>query len=427
MDSSEVKRLDAIPFNHETKYITTLHPGLLLVSGAPEVVAGKCPGTKLPKELAVEAKKSHRLVGFAYKKVPQSHSATVTHEEIKDLTWLGVLVYEDPVRPGVKEVLAAAKKAGIRVKLITGDFKETAEAVAKQVGIAPEDVYSRVEPQQKLRIVEELQQQGEVVAMTGDGVNDAPALKKSDIGIVVSGASDVAKETADMVLLDNNFSTILAAVAEGRLIRDNLKKVLLYLLADSFGEIIIVVLSLLAGVPLAVTAGMILWINLVSDGFPSLALTVEPAEGDLLARPPEGKKNWLIDAEIVWLIGLISVVSALTAFAAFWYYRQLPGYGLDHARSVAFSLLGLNSLVYVWSARALRRPFWRVSLAKNFYLVLAVLGGLSLQLLGIYSAFGRRFLGTVALDLQEWLLIAGLSLIMLLVVEGVKWRFNHGN
>ncbi|MBU3978582.1 cation transporting ATPase C-terminal domain-containing protein, partial [Patescibacteria group bacterium] len=164
---------------------------------------------------------------------------------------------------------------------------------------------------------------------------------------MVNEASDVAKETADMVLLDNNFGTILMAVAEGRLMRNNLKKVLLYLMADSFGEITIIVMSLLFRVPLAITAGMILWINLVSDGFPSLALTVEPAEANLLLRKADKRKNWLIDGEMSLLIGLISLVSAGTAFAAFLYYWHQPGYGLDHARSVAFSLLGLNSLVYV--------------------------------------------------------------------------------
>jgi len=418
----EVKRLDSIPFDHEKKYIATLHPGILFVSGAPEVVLAKCekPNFK-PEALSAEAKKSHRLVGFAYK---QCHSATVSHKDIKNLTWLGVLVYEDPVRDGVREVLATAKKAGIGIKLITGDYKETAEAVAGQLGIELQAVYSRVTPQEKLKIVEELQRRGEVVAMTGDGVNDAPALKKADIGIVVSGASDVAKETADMVLLDNNFGTIVAAIEEGRMIQDNLKKVILYLLSDSFGEVIIVVLSIIAGTPLAITAGMILWINLISDGLPNLALTIEPKEDNLLLRGPR-RNQPLLSGEMKLMIGLISAVSAFLAFAAFWYYWHHPAYGLEQARSVAFSVLGLNSLFYVWSVRSLSRPVWQDNFIKNPWLIAAVVIGLGLQLTALYTSLGRELLGTVALDINEWLVVIAASLSMMVIVESFKRRWRY--
>ncbi len=423
------KRLDSIPFDHKYNYIATLHfvqgkPNLLLVSGAPEEILARCKLTAKAlwqERFEKEARKGQRLVGFAYKKVDY---LKIENSKIENLEWLGVLVYEDPVREGVKEVLREAEKAGIKIKMITGDYQATAEAVALKLGIEKHDVYSRIKPEEKLKIVERLQAEGEVVAMTGDGVNDAPALQKADIGIVVSEASDVAKETADMVLLDNNFGTILKAVAEGRLIRDNLKKVLLYLMADSFAEVLIVVLSLLFKVPLAVTAGMILWINLVSDGFPNLALTVEPAEADLLLRKADKRKNWLIDGEMSLLIGLISIASAITAFAAFLYYWHHPGYGLGHARSVAFSLLGLNSLVYVWSARSLHLPMWQVKGGQNRWLIAAVIAGLGLQLAGLYSSFGQKLLGTVGIDWTEWLVIGGGSLLMLIIVEMVKWIYN---
>lgn len=420
------KRLDSIPFDHKYNYIAILHPGLLLVSGAPEEILARCKLTGKAgwqEKFEKEARKGQRLVGFAYQEV-DSNKKKINREEIKDLRWLGVLVYEDPIREGVKEVLQQAKKAGIKIKLITGDYQATAEAVAFKLGIQKQDVYSRIKPEEKLKIVEGLQEQGEVVAMTGDGVNDAPALQRADIGIVVYEASDVAKETADMVLLDNNFGTILKAVAEGRLIRDNLKKVMIYLMADSFAEVTIVVLSLVFRVPLAVTAGMILWINLISDGLPNLALTAEPAEADLLLKRVDKRKNWLIDREMSLLIGLISSVSAITAFAAFLYYWQNPGYGLAHARSVAFSLLGLNSLVYVWSARSLSLPLWQVRWGQNKWLIAAVIGGLGLQLAGLYSGFGQKLLGTVGVDWIEWLIIGGGSLLMLVIVETVKWTYN---
>jgi Ca2+-transporting ATPase len=416
------KRLDAIPFDHKRKYIATLYPGLLLVSGAPEIVLEKCrrPNFKL-ETLSAEAKKSHRLVGFAYKKFG---GKAVSHADIKDLTWLGVLVYEDPIREGVKDVLSKARKAGIKVKLITGDYKETAVAVAGQLGIDPKDVYSRVTPEEKLDIVRKLQEKGEVVAMTGDGVNDAPALKKADIGIVVSEASDVAKETADMVLLDNNFGTIVAAIEEGRMIQDNLKKVILYLLSDSFGEVIIVVLSIIAATPLAITAGMILWINLISDGLPNLALTIEPKEDNLLLRRPQ-KNTSLLSGEMKLMVGLISTVSAFMAFAAFWYYWHHPAYGLIEARSVAFSILGLNSLFYVWSVRSLSRPVWHDHFFKNPWLITAVIIGLGLQLIALYTPFGRDLLGTVALDVNEWLIVVVASLSMLVIVESFKRRWHY--
>lgn len=427
-------RLDSIPFDHKYNYIATLHPfasaqgksNLLLVSGAPEEILARCKltgKTVWQEKFEKEAGKGQRLVGFAYQEV-SSNKKKISREEIKDLQWLGILVYEDPIREGVKEALTQAKRAGIKIKLITGDYQFTAEAVAFKLGIDKEDVYSRIKPEEKLKIVERLQAEGEVVAMTGDGVNDAPALQRADIGIVVNEATDVAKETADMVLLDNNFGTILKAVAEGRLIRDNLRKVMLYLLADSFAEVAIVVLSLVFRVPLAVTAGMILWINLISDGFPSLALTVEPAESDLLKRRPDRRKNWLIDGRVSLLIGLISASSAITAFAAFLYYWYQPGYGLGHARSVAFSLLGLNSLVYVWSARSLHLPVWQVKWGRNKWLIAAVIGGLGLQLAGLYSDFGQKLLGTVRVDWAEWLVIGGGSLLMLVIVEAVKWTYN---
>lgn len=418
-------RLDSLPFDHKYNYIAVLHPGLLFVSGAPEEILKKCKMQSekrkiILKQFDKEAKLGHRLVGFAYK---QCHSVTVSRKDIQGLQWLGVLVYEDPVREGVKEALSRARKAGIKIKMITGDYQFTAEAVASKLGIDKKDVYSRIKPEQKLKIVEDLQAQGEVVAMTGDGVNDAPALKKADIGIVVAEASDVAKETADMVLLDNNFGTILMAVAEGRLIRDNLKKVMLYLLADSFGAIVIIVLSLLFRTPLAITAGMILWINLISDGFPNLALTVEPAEANLLLRKADKRKNWLIDKQMLLLIGLISLASAATAFAAFWYYWR-SGYGLGYAQTIAFALLGLNTLAYVWSARNLHLPLWKVKWNQNKWLIAAVLAGLGLQLTGLYSGFGQRLLGTVAIDWNEWLVIGLGSLLMIVIVEGVKWVYN---
>lgn len=357
------KRLDEIPFDPDYKYIATLHPGLLLVSGAPEKLLELCPhasATKLKKEFIAEAKKAHRLVGFAYK---EFSGKSISHQDIKDLTWLGFLVYEDPVRMGVKEVVEQFISAGIKVKMITGDYKETAEAVGRQVGINRADIYSRIAPEQKLKLVESWQAEGGVVAMTGDGVNDAPALKKADIGIVVNNASDVAKETADMVLLDNNFATILSAIAGGRMIRDNLKKVILYLLADAFAAIFLVIFALITGSPLPITASMILWINLISDGLPSLALTLEPAGKGIMRRPPE-PRTALLNRQMVLTIGVISLVAGLFSFLIFIYF--------DYSQTAAFVALGLSTLIYVWL----------IASVKNYWMWAASGAGLVLLLAG---------------------------------------------
>jgi Ca2+-transporting ATPase len=284
-------------------------------------------------------------------------------------------------------------------------------------------LFTRINPVNKLRIVEALQANGEVVAMTGDGVNDAPALKKANIGIVVSGATDVAKETADIVLLDDNFSTIVAAVEEGRGIFENLRKVILYLLSDSFAEVIMVMGSLFLGIPLPLTASQILWINLISDGFPSLALTIEPKDEGLMRQKPRDKNGELVDFEIRFLIGLISAVTGAVTLAAFFWLWKMHG-EVDSARTVAFSMLGVNTLIYVFSARSLRKPIWQTSLFSNLWLVLAVFIGFMFQLAALYTPFLQKLFETRELTGFEWVLVAGEAMLVISLIEIVKWRFT---
>ena len=384
-------RLTSIPFDHEKKYIATLHPGLLFVSGAPEVIMDRCQmiDVRFQKEIKAEAMKGHRLVGFAYKNLESKISHLIS-ADISQLTWLGVLVYDDPIRSGVKEVLDRARSEGIKVKLITGDYKDTAEAVARQLGIAKEDVYSRIDPQEKLKIVRQLQEQGEVVAMTGDGVNDAPALKKADIGIVVADASAVATETADMVLLDSNFGTILAAVEEGRLIFSNLKKVLYYLMANAFAEVVVITGSLVMNLPLPLTAAQILWINLVNDSWPTFALAVDPS---VII-----KKRRLFDRQTQVSVALVSASTGLLALALFYFYRS---------QSLAFSLIAVAPLVYSLGIGSL----------KNLWLWLAVIVGLGLQFLVLYQPGLQLVFKTAALGINEWSLVLGGSLLIMVIMK----------
>jgi len=452
-------RLDEIPFDPKNKYIATLHQtdkgkkNLLLVSGAPEVMLKRSHLNEKQRKAWMErfqekGEKGYRLVGFAYKEVDRSKKK-ITDKDLNDLMCVGCLAYEDPVRSGVKEALELTRKAGIKVKVITGDYKATAVAVMKKLGLligkdekimegfeleklSDEELkkridgivlFARTNPEQKLRIVQALQEKGEVVAMTGDGVNDAPAIKKADIGIVVESASAVAKETADMILLDSNFSTIVAAVEEGRGIFVNLKKIVLYLLSDSFAEVILVLGSIFLGIPLPITAAQILWINLVDDGLPDFALTLEPKPDDLMERKPRGHKQDLLDTEIKLLIGLISSVAGIMALGIFWWYWRLSG-DLILARTVAFALLGVDSLLYVFSCKSLRKPLWKEKIFDNWWLIGAVLIGLSFQISALYVPGLQKILKTVGLGVEEWLVILTASGLMIGIIESVKWGFN---
>lgn len=444
--------LDQIPFNPEERWAAKLFEKGLFVVGAPEVLLSFSKLSKEKqlkwKELVVEqAEKGLRVMGFGYKG-PLGKQTLSKKDVTNGISFLGILAYEDPVRRGVSSALKKAKRAGIDVKVITGDYMETAKGVLKKLdwevneneiveGVELERMsekelirrvseivlFARITPDQKLKIVHALQARDEVVAMTGDGVNDAPALKKADIGIVVSTASDVSKETADMVLLDNNFSTIIDAVEEGRGIFENLRKVLLYLLSDSFTEVILVLIAVAMRVPMPITAAQILWVNLVDDSLPNLALTLDPKDDDLLKRKPRRRDEPIFDKEIKVLVMLISLTTAGLVFGVYsWYLKR---YDLDMARTMAFTVLGIDSLLYVFSSRSLRRPIWHEGIFKNKWLVGAALGGVLIQLTAIYLPFFQKAFKTKPLGWSDWGVVLVASIIVIIVIEGVKWLFLH--
>lgn len=459
----ENPRVFEMPFDPEKKYQLVVVEGenkqkLLFLSGAPEVVLAKCKlSDKERKEWMEKIKKwgqeGLRMIGLGYKPLAGDH--TVIHRavwkrggvdggEIGDLTFLGLVGFEDPVREGVGEALEACKQAGIKVKIVTGDYAQTAMAVMRRLGMEEKGViegeeveklsleelkkrvgeinlFARVTPTQKLKIVEALKENGEVVALVGDGVNDAPALKKADIGIVVGEAQDVAKETADMVLLDSNFKTIVAAIEEGRGIFENMKKVILYLLSDSFSEVLLVLGSLLFGLPLPLTAAQILYINLLTDGFPDLALTVEPKEEGLLKRRPIKRRTSLVNLEGKMLIGLISFVTGVICLLIFALFLKRVDLALS--RTITFVALGMDSLFYVFSVRSLRKPIFKTNLFSNPYLLVAVAIGFLLQVLPLYNPFLQRFLLTRPLSLYQWLFVLTTSVFVIILIEGVKYLF----
>lgn len=365
-----------------------------------------------------------------------------------ELAFLGLVGFSDPLRSDVRESLRLCRQAGIEVKLLTGDSRATAEAILAQAGIkvASSEImegeeirhlsfeeikekvtqiklFARIDPLGKLKVVEALQKRGEVVALIGDGVNDAPALKRADIGVVVGEATEVAKETADMVLLDSNFKTIVAAIEEGRGIFANLQKVVTYLLADAFSAIILIAGSLVLGLSLPLTASQILWINLISDGFPSLALTVDPKEKNLMKLAPRLPSEGILTGPIKVIIALVSTLTAIIALVLFRYYSQTQNLVL--AQSLVFALLGLTTLFYVFSCRNLTRPIWKSNFTDNHYLVLAIFGGLALMLLPFLVPQIGQFLNLTPLSVKEWGMAASGAATVVFLIEVAKWVFNR--
>lgn len=443
------KRLDEIPFNPTDKYIATLHNGdkkLLFFSGAPEVILAHSKLTKKDFQIWQEkfnnyGQKGYRLVGFAYQEMKDTKTK-IENSDLKGLQWLGILIYEDPIRQGVKKALEECQKAGIDVKIITGDYVSTSLAVLKKLGLEGDQkvlegkdlekmsfeelkkivgkiiLFARTTPEQKLKIVQALKENGEVVAMMGDGVNDAPALKKADIGIVVESASDLAKENADMVLLDSNFTTIVQAVEEGRLIFENIKKANLYLFSHSFVEIILIGSSLLFRLPLPVTAAQILWINMFQDTLPAIALAFEGKEKGLMDEPPRPKKTPIIDTQIKILLLFIGIISPI--FLTTLVIASLKGFLPFHfSQTLIFTALGVISMFVVFACRSLRQSF-RYDLRQNPSLIWALLASLSLLLTAIYWPPFQFLLQTQPLGLKEWSWVIMLGILNLLALELIK-------
>lgn len=460
---SKYSRIDNIPFLSNERYSVSLtewdsENNMLFVNGAPDYLLewtdlpAKEKG-KILKTLETFTSEGKRVIGLARKKVSKK-SAKINTKLVKEhLTWVGMITFTDPVRVGVADALSKAQKAGIKLIVITGDYSKTARSVMAEVGIsvAPHEIitgdmlfdtsssdfseqianiklFARTTPEQKLSIVEALKLRGEVVAMMGDGVNDAPALNRADIGIVVGDASDVAKESADLVLLDSRFETVVGAIEEGRGIYSNVRKIIMYLMSAAFNEITTVVGAIILGFPLPITTAQILWINLVSDGFPNIALTVDPKHKGLMHIPPRSPRELLVTQWMKVLILIISLTSGLLALGLFVYVFMESG-DLKKAQSVAFVSLGINSLMYVFSIRTLSQPFGKENLFANKWLIIAVIVGFILQLTPFLFESTRDFFGVVTLPVFYWISIFATGIVTLIIVELFKslYRFRFKN
>ncbi len=463
-------RIDTIQFNSERKFMMTLHKdtkthNIVLMKGAPEKVLemsdrvdidGKIESLssqrrkKLQKRYEYLSNKGLRIIALAYK--PAAADMKKLEEKpslYEDFVFVGLMGIKDPLRKEAKETISLCNKAGIKTVMITGDHKLTAQAIAQELGLPAKSeniiegsdlenlnntqlqkkvkdisVYARVTPKDKLRIVDAWQANGEVVAMTGDGVNDAPALRSADIGVAIGSGTDITKETASLVILDDNFNTIVSAVRQGRVVFENIRKVVLYLLSDSFSEVVIIVGALIVGMPLPLLAAQILWVNLVTDGFPDIALTVDPGEKNVMSRPPIHRKAPIINSEIKTLIIATSLISGLMGLAIFYYYWHYQG-DLELARTMTFTLVAIDSLFYVYSCRSLKTSILKSNPLTNPWLIIAVVAAAFLQLAAIYTPFLQNILKTVPLNLGHWGVIGIGVFIVIFFIEIIKYRYTH--
>jgi Ca2+-transporting ATPase len=446
-------------FNSTRKRMTIIYReddgDVAYVKGAPEVLLARSSrllrdGSVVPltddlrdallRDLREYASRGLRVLGAAYRPLPDGLPRTAETVE-EDLIFLGFAGILDPPRPEAAEAIRLCRSAGIDVIMITGDNPLTASAVAQELGLSSEGalvgadleamtddeleqrlrttkVLSRVTAEHKLRVIDLLAREKAVIAMTGDGVNDAPALKKASIGIAMGiKGTDVAKESSDMVLVDDNFASIVAGVEEGRREYDNIARFTRYLLSSNVGEIVAIVGGLLMGLPLILIPVQILWINLITDGLTALALGLEPAEQDVMQRRPRDPDESILTRSAFLVILILGIWLGLLTIYVF---SGLYEVDLDRARTMAFSGLIIFELYNVLNFRSFRFPLHRIGFFSNPTLLLAILGSLALQALVVYVPIFQDFLGTAPLTLADWGLLLLLGLPVLLMGEAYK-------
>jgi Ca2+-transporting ATPase len=452
----EQPRVAEVPFTSESKRMTTLHAGSdglrAYAKGAPEVILRSCTqavhGERLlalgTAERDAINESAQRMATEALRVLAVAYKPDATLEDAEtDMILLGMVGMIDPPRPESKTAIATCGEAGIKPMMITGDHPSTAAAVARELGLLTDGrvitgaelarmsdadlqrdidsltLFARVSPADKLRVVGALQDRGHFVAMTGDGINDAPALKKANIGIAMGiKGTEVTREAADMTLTDDNFASIVAAVEEGRAVFANIKKYLMFLLSSNLGEIVLLAAASLLNWPLPLTAVQILYVNLATDGLPALALAVDPAEEDLMRRPPRDPRTGIFTRPVVALMMAGGLWSALINLSLF-RFALASGHALSHAMTMVFAGLVLIELFKAYNFRSDRRSVFHRAL-DNRWLNRAVVWELALLLAVVYAPFFQTAFGTVALSTADWALITLTSLTIFPVLELAK-------
>lgn len=455
-------RLYLSPFNSEDKIISSFHKTSenklqVFVTGAPEkLLKLSTKSEKERKEIAEEIEKlasqGFRLIGMAERVASVSSNFDYKNKEelnklLEKLEFSGIAAIRDPIRPDVKESVDTVRHAGIRTIMITGDHKLTARSIGQELNFRIEeknivegveldnmskeelrerikdiDIIARANPKHKMLIIEALRSNGDVVAMTGDGVNDAPALKSADIGVALGAGTDVTKEAADLVLVNDGFSTIVSAVREGRVAFDNIRKVTIFTLAGAFTTVILILVSLVAAIPfLAITAVQILWANLVEDGLPALSLAFEPGEKDIMKRSPFKRIEPIINKLGYYIIILVGIVSDFVLVALFLGLVNFSSYDQIHIQSIMFAAVGIDTLMFIFSIKTLNQSAFSRSAFNNKFLNTAVIIGFTLMFASIYLPTFNVLLGTIPLGLLGISLAFGTGVFRLLFIETVKF------
>ncbi|MEX2145360.1 MAG: HAD-IC family P-type ATPase [Candidatus Spechtbacterales bacterium] len=474
-DLDELPRCALLPFDPHEKYIASFHKYKdgsinIFVTGAPETVFGF---SSMPKEeyehISGEvdqlASEGFRIIAAAELRIEDSSRINCKDRNdlkkyISDLNFLGIAAIRDPIRSDVKESIKQVREAGLRVIMITGDHKLTARAIAGELGFNMEketcivegaelekmskkelkerikeiEIVSRATPSHKMYIIEALRANKEVIAMTGDGVNDAPALKDADIGIALGSGTDVTKEASDLVLLDDSFSTIVSAVREGRIAFTNIRKVTIFLITNAFTETILILTSILLRLPFtAITAAQILWANLMEDGLPGSSLAFEPGEKGIMKLRPY-KRNEAIINKLGWrIIIIVGVLSDLVLVGLFLWLVYLTDLEPKYIQTVMFAALATDTLIYIFSIKTLSFSAFSRNAFNNKYLLLGVAVGFIMMFSSVYLPVLNTFLGTVPLSFLGIALVFSSGIIRLLMVETLKWwmrkkeRIKNGN
>lgn len=465
-------RIGEIPFDSERKMMTTFHRDYIpnkivsFTKGAPDIVIDRCKYIDIDGErvelddvlknkiLKVNnrfAREALRVLALAYREYDDTPQYTCSDNIESSMVFVGLVGMIDPPRAEARDAIIKCKEAGIKPVMITGDYRETAFAISRELGIAKSinqviegkeldrvsdeqlksivnntSVYARVSPEHKVRIVSTLKANGEIVAMTGDGVNDSMALKKADIGVAMGiTGTDVAKNTADVILTDDNFTSIVAAIEEGRAIYSNIRKFVFFLLSCNIGEIIIVFMSILFNLPIPLLPIQLLWLNLVTDSFPALALGVEKGEEGLMKLEPKDPKSPIIDGDMMLDIIVQSITIGVTSLMAYIWGLRAFSDSLIKARTIAFATLISAELLRAYSSRSERYSLLEIGIFSNPTMVYATALSFSLLLAVIYIPILQVIFHTVPLFLMDWAIIASFALIPLIISELYKILFNR--
>ena len=444
---------------------------ILYGKGAGEIIIDKCSNIqengvirkiekndleKIKAEYNKLTESGLRVIALAFKNLEKkpinNKSEKVDWDKLDTgLTFVSLAAFKDPLRIDSKQTISLCRQAGIRPIIITGDHPGTAYAIAAELKISfnrsevvtgPDldkmddkklreavkkfSVYARVSPEHKIRIVKALKHNGKVVAMTGDGLNDSPALKAADIGICLGSGTEVAKETADIVLLDDNFSVIVDAIKQGRIIFDNIRKSITYLLSDSFSEMVLILGSIIFHTPLALLPTQILWINILNDGLPNFSLAFEKGDDSVMKRRPLNREEPIFNKEMKAIVLGWGIARDILLFGLFFYLSkrlEILGWSVDYLRTIFFAMLIFKSITSIFSIRNLHLPIYKIPQFHNLYLFAAVAIGFLLMIGAVYLPFLNSVLKTAPLEISAWAIIIAVGIINLIITEIIKAYF----